>query len=81
MAAPTTSTTTTTQPKGAGKGVKGQGRGKVNSAPAINPNNYAGYCYKSGRWGYISTACRATVSAVFDKVLDDWPIANIHDKH
>eukprot|EP00972_Heterocapsa_arctica_P062261 9178733-Heterocapsa_arctica.AAC.1 len=62
-AARTTSVTTRGQSKGAGKGAKGQGKGK----PAINPNYYAGYCYKCGKWGHRSTTCRVTVAAIFDE--------------
>eukprot|EP00972_Heterocapsa_arctica_P084472 12443323-Heterocapsa_arctica.AAC.1 len=38
--------------KAAGKGAKCAGKS------AINPNFYAGYCYKCGEWGHISTTCR-----------------------
>eukprot|EP00972_Heterocapsa_arctica_P000203 30077-Heterocapsa_arctica.AAC.1 len=65
-AAQTTSTTTTGPLKGAGKGTsKGKGKGK--SAPAVNPNYYAGYCYKCGRWRHRSTTCKVTVAAIFDE--------------
>eukprot|EP00972_Heterocapsa_arctica_P012665 1860651-Heterocapsa_arctica.AAC.1 len=50
----TTSTSAASSSKGAGKSAKGPGKGK----PAINPNYYAGYCYKCGKWGHRSTTCR-----------------------
>eukprot|EP00972_Heterocapsa_arctica_P038648 5695413-Heterocapsa_arctica.AAC.1 len=47
--------------KAAGKGAKGAGK------PAINPNFYAGYCYKCGKRGHRSTTCRVAVAAIFDE--------------
>eukprot|EP00972_Heterocapsa_arctica_P073066 10792129-Heterocapsa_arctica.AAC.1 len=47
--------------KAAGKGANVAGR------PAVNPNFYAGYCYKCGKWSHRSTTCRVAVAAIFDE--------------
>ena len=66
-ACPTNKPPVAPQPlKGAGKGGKGPGKGKGKPTPAVNPNYYAGYCYKCGRWGHRSTTCKVAVAAIFD---------------